>query len=520
MIGALWIITVCIIVFVLAAFLTMIVALFVPPGAANQQNCPTGFTGADQLGGKGKKETKDTKETQDRELQPLSCFALRQVLTGITGFSGLTGPDTGCAFFVVCYTGPTGSLGGHPATGMTGAQGSTGPRGYDILNNAYGVLDDAKVAAIEAGGIDFRYIVTEDNRSNFHVPPALSGDMTRHMIFWNATTDVWQDDGQFQGYPGDTGLTGSVGPTGPQGPGGALLVGNTGPTGPTGFSGASGTNAPMQAGSRFGDAFSLPYPDNFLSSQMTILSPGNMFLTGDVSWDSVTIPVGTTVLTQGYQIKARYRFVHNGIIDNSGQDGLDADDGPPTVYKGGTGGSMGTLMGGGIGGYSYQQGAVAGGPSPNALGNSALFLGGQGGGSVTPNDAATNITAMNSITNPVTGLELFTIPLSGGSGGGCPSYNADSINKAGAGGGAGVITVIAEQMEGNGVIRAAGGSSGVNTSGGPPSGGGGGGVILLSCLTNLSSYTLDVTGGTCFDSTQPGGLNPTFNGLPGFASFM
>jgi len=522
MIGSLWIICVCIIVFVLAAFLVMIVTLFVPPGAANQTNCPTGTTGA---------PVSFTHTPQKPILlrNPPTPFtyaalqnALRQVFTqgftqGFTGFSGITGPDTGCTYFVICFTGPTGSLAPTPSTGATGVTGPQGARGYDILNNDYGELTDAKVIAIQSLTTPYRYIVTEDNRSNFSVPPALNGDMTWHMIYWSG--NAWYDNGQFQGYPGDTGPTGSVGATGPAGPKGSLLLGDTGPTGPTGLSGGTGLNAWMQAGSRFGDASFLSYPGNFMSSQLTTIT-GIMELTADAQFDSVLIPTGSILYTRGYQVKARYRFVHFGLIDNSGQDGEDADFGSLTTYKGGTGGFAGTLGGGGQGGYSYLSGAVAGAPSLNALGNSNLFQGGQGGGAINQNDAATNITAFNSILNPVNGFELFGIPLSGGSGGGCPSYNADSIPKAGGGGGAGVISIAAEQCEGNGIIRAKGGNSGVNTSGGPPSGGGGGGAILISCLQNLSSYTLDVTGGTSFDSTQTGGVNPTYNGLPGFASFI
>jgi hypothetical protein len=510
MIGALWIITVFIIVFVLTAFLAMIVTLFVPPGAANQPNCPTGFqtggTVSSLFGATKSENAKNSNFFFEQKDQ------FRQTFTGISGFSGLTGPDTGCSYFVVCYTGPTGSPGSLiPQTGATGHVGPTGHRGSDILNNSYGPLDEAFIAAISSQSTAYRYVVTEDDRVNMNLPPTLAGDKTWHMIYWTGST--WQDLGQFQGFPGDTGPSGATGATGPRGPGGPIQRGPTGPTGSSGPTGATGIDALIQAGSRFGDAFSLSYPGNFMTYQTTTIPASTTItLSSDAFFDSLTTDATSTILTSGFRIFVRGRLLHNGLIDNSGQDGLDASDGPPTVYKGGAGAPTGSMGGGGIGGYSYLTGAVQGGPSPFAFGDNNLFMGGEVGGVVSQNGPLFNGLALNSMMNPILGFELFGIDISGGSGGGCPSYNADTINKAGAGGGAGVVFVTAETMAGTGTIRAKGGNAGLNDLGGPASGGGGGGLILLSCIRNLTAYTLDIAGGT-----SP---NIAFNGLNGFASFL
>ena len=509
-----------IMVCVLALFLAMIVTVFVPNGAANQPNCPTGFTGTTSV-------TVGTNLGASINESSKNPFFFSQTLlratafTGISGFTGLTGPDTGCSFFLVCYTGPTGPAGSAiPITGATGFDGSTGARGYDILNNSYGPLDEAFIASIEAQSSPYRYMVTIDERSNMNLPPPLAGDMTWRMIFW--TGSVWQNLGQFQGYPGDTGATGASGATGFAGAPGASIGGGTGATGPMGATGANGTNGWIQAGSRFGDALSLSYPGNFLSYQNTNIPNGTTItLTSDAYFDSLTTQVTSIIRTNGWRIFVRGTLNHNGLIDNSGGDGLDANDGPPTNYKGGTGAAAGSMFGGGIGGYSYLQGVVPGGDSPNALAAPPFFDGGGPSGLVTANNSAINTLVMNSLVNTISGFELLgLIKISGGAGGGCFSYNADSIIKGGGGGGGGVIFVTAQTFVGFGTVRAVGGNSGVNSFAGPPSGAGGGGLILMATVRNIASYALQVKGGTCFDITQPGGVNPAFDGQSGLAYFM
>lgn len=500
----LWVLAVFCIVMSIGLFVALVAVLVLPPGAAYQTNCPTGTVPAfvPVLPGANNNTT---------------FVTLQQVLTGLTGFSGITGPAT-CLQYFICYTGPTGPSSTILPTGATGPTGPQGHRGYDIINDAYGILNEFIITTIESSSTPVRYIVTIDQRFNPLLPPALAGDMSLHMIYW--TGSAWQDLGVFTGFPGGTGPTGANGTTGSTGPAGLVLFGSTGPTGDTGPTGGTGLSNFIAAGSRFGDATSLTYPTNFTGYQTTTLPAATTItFTGDMSYDSLVIPASTTVLPNGYRLFVRHVLNHDGLIDHSGFDGLDADSSPPATFKGGTGAATGTLGGGGNGGYSYLTGDETGGASPYTVGT-GISQGGVFGGDVTPNSAQQNNSAFNSMTNPIMGLSVFSpIHISGGSGGGCPSYNADSIGKAGGGGGGGIIFIAAAILQGNGTIRARGGNSGINNLGGPSSGGGGGGGIFISAFQNNgSTYTLDVSGGLSFDSV--GGPNPAGNGQDGYSAYL
>ena len=127
--------------------------------------------------------------------------------TGPTGSTGtvlvfiVTGP-TGVGDTV---TGPTGN-----AHGFVGPTGPTGPEGVNILVSATGILNEAVVAAIEAGGVRFGLGVTQDERLNESLPVAIGGNMTTHLVIWAPTgaepVEGWRDFGPWLG------ATGSFGP--------------------------------------------------------------------------------------------------------------------------------------------------------------------------------------------------------------------------------------------------------------------------------------------------------------------
>jgi len=158
---------------------------------------------------------------------------------GAQGPQGATGPQG--AVGPAGPQGPAGPVGPAGADGLNGADGAQGPQGATgggLVPDEYGDLTDAKIAAIEAAGIEWVYVVNPegDLRADQNVPPSLAGDMERHIIQFQPVmpTPTWQDFGFF------TGVEGPVGPTGPAG-----ATGATGPQGPAGPAGADGAQGPQ-----------------------------------------------------------------------------------------------------------------------------------------------------------------------------------------------------------------------------------------------------------------------------------
>jgi collagen type VII alpha len=489
MIPGLVIVCVLGIVFVIGILVTMLVILFVNPKDI-QQPCPSGGTGG-------------------------------------TG----SGIPTGCIpfpFIQVCFTGPTGpSNSAIASTGITGPTGVRGARGMDIINNAFGPLTDTLVNSIQSQPNPYRYVVTVDMRSNFFIPAALAGDQSLNMIYWTGTQ--WVSVAQFTGEPGETGYSGIAGSLGPTGPNGRILPGFTGPQGPTGVTGGTGTSALLQMGSVYGDA-QIVYPTNFVEVVTTSLV-GDVNLTEDAQYDILVIPVNIRVNTRGYILTCRTKLINNGIISNFGFAGVDAAT-PSAGNRGGTGGLAGTLGGGGQGVDGTPTYGNTGGSSPQALMDEPYFKGGNVtpadfGGPVLSNTQFNNSNAQNCFTNPVLGAyPLFAqspplsnsgaIPISGGSGGGCPFVTADGITKPGSGGGGGVVVMRAPIMEGNGTVDVSGGNSGNNSFGGLPAAGGAGGLIVCQCPFYNASYTFNVSGGLCRDINSVGGIFTPGNGNAGY----
>jgi len=150
-------------------------------------------------------------------------------------------------------TGPKGDTGAQGADGPDGPQGVAGPKGEQgagLVPDGYGILDEAKVTAVETAGLSYVYVVDPDgdDRSNQTAPVGIAGDMSLHIIRYDADANAWRDFGQFTGVAGPKGDDGPQGPQGPRGlqgdPGPAGTNGADGAAGPTGSKGDQGLQGP------------------------------------------------------------------------------------------------------------------------------------------------------------------------------------------------------------------------------------------------------------------------------------
>jgi hypothetical protein len=341
---------------------------------------------------------------------------------------------------------------------------------------------------------------------------------------------------QFIGNTGDTGPLGGEGVTGPTGPDGIVPPGITGGTGPTGSTGGTGLPGQFQAGHLYGDAMTLSYNNMFLSYQTTTLVTDTV-LNEDAFYDILNIPIGITLYTQGYRVVCRTKLIFNGIMHHAGFNGFDSGSAVP-FNKGGPGAAAGSMGGGGNGVGTLVNTTLTGGASPQAL----ITLGTTfKGGNVTANDYGGPVTlqtgtlrnlSFNSLLNPLRcwplfaqtpagdGSNLGAIPITGGSGGGCPAYAVDTIEKPGSGGGGGVIFVRAPLMEGSGTFNVPGGNSGLNVLGGLPAAGGGGGLVIINCQNYTAGFSANVQGGLCRDVNSPGQVYPPGNGHVGYFTVL
>lgn len=120
--------------------------------------------------------------------------------------------------------------------GETGSQGVPGPAGSGLTPNGYGPLTEAYIAQVEAGGVDWLYVVTTDQRTNKNVPATLSGDQARNIISYD-TDNGWHTIAPFTGVEGPPGIQGKEGPPGRDG-----RDGINGTDGAPGINGTNGTN--------------------------------------------------------------------------------------------------------------------------------------------------------------------------------------------------------------------------------------------------------------------------------------
>ncbi len=165
---------------------------------------------------------------------------------GTNGVNGLPGER-----------GANGADGSRGETGATGPEGPEGPMGSIVTPNAYGTLDDDRVAAISALPGPYFFLVDPqgDLRSSNSTPAGIAGDMSLHLVGWNGAN--WTDYGQLtgaQGPRGIQGIQGEQGPQGIQGPEGVGVQGLQGIQGLRGLQGVPGEPGPQGERGEKGEA--------------------------------------------------------------------------------------------------------------------------------------------------------------------------------------------------------------------------------------------------------------------------
>lgn len=457
-------------------------------------------------------------------VKPLNCPATNE--SGASGNTGGPTPPDPCGI-QNCFTGPTGANGSIAQQGPQGPVGPTGHQGISPYVDQYGVLTNDILTAIQTLDTDvpFTFEVLFDGRPNKSIPLQLNGDMSRHLVVYDPLTNLWHDQGPYEGLRGltgasnfTTGATGKMGPTGFTG-----LPGLRGPAGATGFNGPTGASVALflTGGNRFGkgEDGNVTLPGGFSS------------LTRDMYYNILNVPTGATLLTMGYRIFCKSSITVNGTISNDGGNGQDG--GGTTSLPGGPGGPAGSFYGGGAGANTLNVGNA---PQPAGNSIAAVSTGyisytnptglnfsgglqqnanpGDDGipGAVIQNDNVANLIALQAAINPFKnsfppGDPAGAIPLSGGSGGaGGPfiSPTASGIVKPSGAGGGGVVAIISPLLLGSGFVTAKGGIGGSLVDGLTIlySGGGGGGLIIVSTIVNQSNIQFVVDGGASPGSSQ------------------
>lgn len=189
--------------------------------------------------------------------------------------------------------GPTGPAGAAGATGPAGPQGPVGP---GTQPNEYGNLTEAKISQIQTADVDWIFIVNPrtgsngDNRVNPTVPAGIAGDMSGHMIRYDATSNAWIDYGQWTGLPGPQGPQGVQGPQGP--------TGATGPAGATGATGATGAPGAQGPAGPTGPAYIATggvITNQTMAFDNTGVDVYARTVTGAATWTFVSPPVDGTI---------------------------------------------------------------------------------------------------------------------------------------------------------------------------------------------------------------------------------
>ncbi len=237
------------------------------------------------------------------------------------------------------------------------------------------------------------------------------------------------------------------------------------------------------------------------------LGAGTTTLYRDRYYETLIVPSGATLDTNGYRVFARTLIQVNagGAIRCDGNAGA-------TSGAGGAGGAAtntGTLVGGSAGGDGANTtgDGTAGGNVTRGLGGAGGLGGTAGGG----NDggsggAVTRASSANGggtaaiwpghVTSAITGRDLAGQQLAGGSGGGGGGANAVTGTSGGGGSGGGFMILAAKRIVNNGTISAVGGAGGAATGAGHSGGaGGGGGAIELIRRDETGSGIVTVAGG-------------------------
>ncbi len=216
----------------------------------------------------------------------------------------------------------------------------------------------------------------------------------------------------------------------------------------------------------------------------------NITINGTLTHDAnTTEPVNKIIYTS----LNNFELTSTGVI-NLDSKGYAAGEGPGAGTDGQYGSGGGAYGGNGGKGTTYAGGTAYGSMTePTDLGSGGGVFGpsGAGGGAI-------KITAGG--TAKIDGL----ITANGGYGEG--GYWED----ASGGGAGGSIWIIANTLEGTGILRANGGDTpNKNRDGG---GGGGGRIALYYTVDNFNFATITVNGGTAGNTAQPGGVGTIYEG--------
>lgn len=107
---------------------------------------------------------------------------------------------------------------------ITGPAGEPGPPGGGLIPDQYtdsnaNPFNEAYIAAVVAADVSVNILIDDegDQRADNTLPAPLNGDMNRHLVRYDADTNIWTDIGPFVGIKGETGIKGDVGTPGTNG---------------------------------------------------------------------------------------------------------------------------------------------------------------------------------------------------------------------------------------------------------------------------------------------------------------
>lgn len=238
---------------------------------------------------------------------------------------------------------------------------------------------------------------------------------------------------------------------------------------------------------------------------------GTETLTDHAQYTTLTVPVGTTLITDGYRILVQGVCTVEGTIHDDGNPGSGATAGTALATRGirtigATGGNGRSLSGAGTAAGSLGTVYALGGYNPAGGDGGAISGNAAGAGSslatVTATDVKSRARIMAGTAYTVSSATIRPERGSGAGGGGACS-GAPMVSGAGGTGG-GRVQLIARVLKGSGTIRANGGAgsaaAGASGSGGGGGGGSGGQVEIIAGYSAGWSGTTTATGGAAGSS--------------------
>lgn len=121
---------------------------------------------------------------------------------GTNGTDGVDGEDGKSAY--ASWLEQPGNAGKTEAQFVASLKGASG-----VADETVNTLTQAKLADIQATGIDWLFIVQTDGRPDKNVPLAISGDMAGNMLKYTAATNTFSVQGRWRGYDGLDGANGT-----------------------------------------------------------------------------------------------------------------------------------------------------------------------------------------------------------------------------------------------------------------------------------------------------------------------